>query len=111
MILPTRGRKAREARRRAEKAEIRRLEAAEALASTDVALADETDLGLADAAARPPVHESEASPAKLNGQAFASGTVTVQSDADVAEVGLVAGVQRGGELHVLIGSSGRTRRS
>ena len=90
----TRGHRAREARRRAEKAEKRRLEAVEALASVGGALDAATDAA--------PVDPIDASPADLNGSTHAGRTETRQPDADVAEIGLVTGVQRGGELSLLI---------
>lgn len=119
--ISARGPRARADRRRAEKAEKRRLEAAEASASTDTALDDPPDAALgspADAAlangpATIPGDSTDVSPADqvgttsatLNGTAPATWTDTDQPHADLAQVGLVAGVQRGGELRVLIGST------
>src|SRR5688572_26383406 len=89
-----RGHRAREARRRAEKAEKRRLEAAEVLANADATMDAE-----ADAASVDPI---DASPANLNGATLANRTDARQLEADLARIGLVTGVQRGGELSLLI---------
>ena len=99
---PARGCKARKARRRAEKALKRRLEADAAVDLADSALDDALDVTAVD--------EPERSAAHRNGSVLAPPIAPAQSDADPAEIGLVAGVQRGGELRVLIGASPRHAR-
>lgn len=94
---PTRGPRAREARRRAEKAEQRRIEAAEALATADATPDVATEA--------PPEDLTGTSPASSNGKPLGNRTDPGQPQAELAEIGLVAGVRRGGELRVLLGAT------
>jgi ribosome biogenesis GTPase len=97
VTFATRGRKAREARRRAEKAEKRRLEAVVAHEMAEPALEDASDVA--------PVEGPARLPERRNGTALLRRTAMDRPGGDVAEIGLVAGIQRGGELSVLFNAA------
>jgi ribosome biogenesis GTPase / thiamine phosphate phosphatase len=107
LTTAARGPRARAERRRAEKAERRRLEAAEAFAISDAAMDDLTDptpTNLTDTALGTPPRASLATSTQASHAEPAHTTSTDQDDpaAGLAQVGLVAGIQRGGELSVLL---------
>jgi hypothetical protein len=102
-----RGPRARAERRRAEKAERRRLAAAEAFASADAVMDDLTDptpTNLTDTALGTPPRASLAPSTEASHAEPARTASTDQADraAGFAQIGLVAGIQRGGELSVLL---------
>jgi ribosome biogenesis GTPase len=99
-----RGRRARAARRRAEKAEIRRLERASMLEDTDETPTGGADQPTTAGSDRAPSGDREANHVTgaidHNG---ASRAVDIQAGGSVV-TGLVAGIRRGGEITVLVGS-------
>ena len=88
-ITTARGPRARQARRRAEKAAIRRLEAAAATLSVDVSEDDPAET-------MPPTSPAERATMESD------SSTDDESPSELAPIGLVAGVQRGGELSVLV---------
>ena len=101
LTYTARGRKAREARRRADKAERRRIEAAEALALAGMPADDSDDAETIVSIGEAP--NGTAGFATAPNSAPASGSPVAVH----AEIGLVAGTQRGGELSLLIGGVAR----
>lgn len=88
-----RGRRARQARRRAEKSALRRLEAAAELEGADIQEDNAFTM-------TPSTAPDTAAPTETT-LAIATRNTTHRPTSDVAPIGLVAGVQRGGELSVL----------
>jgi ribosome biogenesis GTPase len=99
-----RGRRARAARRRTEKAEIRRLERASMLGDTDETPTGGSDQPTAADSDRAPSGDREAN--HVTGAIDHNGTSRmggIQATGSVV-TGLVAGIRRGGELAVLVGT-------